>query len=69
MAYRDILYEVDDYTGTITLNRPRSLNAFTGTLLTGWVDAIESAKRDPRVRVPVVTGAGKGLCSGMNVAS
>ena len=67
MEYQDILYEVDDYIGTITLNRPQSLNAFTDTLLTEWVDAIESAKRDPRVRVLVVTGAGRGFCSGMDV--
>ena len=69
MGYRDILYEVDGYTGRITLNRPQSLNAFTGTLLTEWVDAIELAKRDPGVRVLVVTGAGRGFCSGMDVAS
>lgn len=67
MAYQDILYEVDDYIGTITLNRPQSLNAFTDTLLTEWVDAIESAKRDPMVRVLIVTGAGRGFCSGMDV--
>jgi enoyl-CoA hydratase/carnithine racemase len=67
MEYQDILYEVDDYIATITLNRPQSLNAFTDTLLTEWVDAIESAKRDPGVRVLVVTGAGRGFCSGMDV--
>ena len=45
MAYQDILYEVDDYIGTITLNRPQSLNAFTDTLLgpveqfQEWVEA------------------------------
>ena len=69
MAYRYILYEVDGYTGTIMLNRPRSLNAFTDTLLTEWVDAIEPAKRNPGVRVLLVTGAGRGSCSGMDMAS
>lgn len=67
MAYEEIIYEVKDYIGTITLNRPESLNAFTDTLLGEWVDAIESAKADPNVRVLVVTGAGRGFCSGMNV--
>ena len=67
MAYQDILYEVDDYIGTITLNRPQSLNAFTDTLLTEWEDAIETAERDPGVRVLIVTGAGRGFCSGMDV--
>lgn len=67
MEYQEIIYEVDDYIGTITLNRPQSLNAFTDTLLAEWVDAIESAKRDSKVRVLVVTGAGRGFCSGMDV--
>jgi len=67
MKYQDIIYKIDDYIGTITLNRPQNLNAFTDTMLTEWVDAIESAKRDPSVRVLVVTGAGKGFCSGMDV--
>jgi len=67
MEYQDIIYIVEDYIATITLNRPESLNAFTPTLLDEWVDAIEAAKRDPKVRVLVVTGAGRGFCSGMDV--
>ena len=67
MAYQDIIYTVEDYIGTITLNRPETLNAFTDTMITEWVDAIETAKKDPQVRVVVVTGAGRGFCSGMNV--
>ncbi|HEY41488.1 MAG TPA: enoyl-CoA hydratase/isomerase family protein [Dehalococcoidia bacterium] len=67
MAYEEIIYTVEDYIGTITLNRPESLNAFTDTMLTEWVDAIETAKTDPKVRVLIVTGAGRGFCSGMNV--
>jgi enoyl-CoA hydratase/carnithine racemase len=67
MAYKEIIYTVEDYIATITLNRPESLNAFTDALLTEWVDAIETAKTDPKVRVLVVTGAGRGFCSGMDV--
>jgi len=67
MEYQDILYEVEDYIATITLNRPEDLNAFTDNMITEWVDAIETAKTDKSVRVLVVTGAGRGFCSGMNV--
>jgi len=67
MAYQDIIYTVEDYIATITLNRPESLNAFTDTMINEWVDAIEMAKTDPNVRVLVVTGAGRGFCSGMDV--
>ncbi len=69
MAYQDIIYTVEDYIATITLNRPETLNAFTGTMIDEWVEAIETAKTDPKVRVLVVTGAGRGFCSGMDMAS
>ncbi len=67
MEYQDIIYSVEEHIATITLNRPETLNAFTTNMLDEWVDAIEAAKRDPKVRVLVVTGAGRGFCSGMNV--
>mgnify|MGYP001098765811 CR=1 FL=1 len=67
MEYKDIVYTVDDHIATITLNRPKTLNAFTGTMIDEWVNAIETAKSDPKVRVLVLTGAGRGFCSGMDV--
>ena len=67
MKYKDIIYTVEDYIAIITLNRPDTLNAFTDAMINEWVDAIESAKVDPKVRVLAVTGAGRGFCSGMNV--
>ena len=67
MEYQDIIYSVEGHIATITLNRPETLNAFTEAMLNEWVDAIEAAKSDPKVRVLVVTGAGRGFCSGMNV--
>jgi enoyl-CoA hydratase/carnithine racemase len=67
MGYQDIIYTVEDYIGTITLNRPTTLNALTDAMIKEWVDAIKSAKVDPKVRVLVVTGAGQGFCSGMDV--
>lgn len=67
MAYTDITYTVEDHIATIMLNRPESLNAFTDTMINEWADAIETAKTDPKVRVVVVTGAGRGFCAGMNV--
>jgi len=67
MGYQNILYTVEEHIVTITLNRPEALNAFTDTMLNEWADAIETAKNDPKVRVVVVTGAGRGFCSGMDV--
>ncbi len=67
MDYKEIIYKVEDYIATITLNRPEALNAFDETMIDEWVDAIEAAKHDSKVRVLVVTGAGRGFCSGMDV--
>ncbi len=67
MDYKEILYEVDNRVATITLNRPETLNAFTDGMLDEWTDALERAQQDDHVWVVVVTGAGRGFCSGGNV--
>lgn len=67
MEYKDIIYTVEDKLATITLNRPQSLNAFTPNLLNEWANAIQTAQKDAGVKVVMVTGAGRGFCSGMDV--
>ena len=68
MPYSAILYDVQDGVATITLNKPERLNAFDDEMLAEWADAIRSADADRDVRVVIITGAGRGFCSGMNVA-
>jgi enoyl-CoA hydratase/carnithine racemase len=63
----DLLYEVRDQVALLTLNRPERLNAFSDPMLARWAEALEEADRDPAVRVIVVTGAGRGFCSGADV--
>ena len=67
MTYECLLYEVKDGIATLTLNRPGRLNALGGTLRQDLFDAVTRAGADPDVRVMVVTGAGKGFCSGGDV--
>lgn len=67
MSYQEIMYEVENRVATITLNRPESLNAFTDVMLSEWTEALHHAQRDDNVWVVVVTGAGRGFCSGGNV--
>jgi enoyl-CoA hydratase/carnithine racemase len=67
VAYEQIIYTKDHGVATITLNRPEMMNALSPTMMAEWVSAIESAKYDDDVRVLVVTGAGKGFCSGADL--
>jgi enoyl-CoA hydratase/carnithine racemase len=69
MAYEAILYDVSEGVATITLNKPERLNAFDDAMLTEWHEAIVAADQDRDVRVLIITGAGRGFCSGMNVAA
>jgi 2-(1,2-epoxy-1,2-dihydrophenyl)acetyl-CoA isomerase len=51
---------------TITLNRPEVYNAFNRDLHAALAEALREAA-DPEVRAVVVTGAGKGFCSGQDL--
>jgi enoyl-CoA hydratase/carnithine racemase len=61
-----VLYAVVDGVATITLNRPRVLNALDADLSAALADAAERAARDPDVWVVVVRGAGRAFSSGMD---
>ena len=65
--YRDLLYTKEHNIAVITLNRPEVLNAFSTEMLHSWLAALQDAKDDGDVRVVMVTGAGRGFCSGADV--
>lgn len=69
MTYKCLLYAVEDAIATLTLNRPERLNALGDTLRQDLYDAVTKAAADPDVRVLVITGAGRGFCSGGDVKS
>jgi 2-(1,2-epoxy-1,2-dihydrophenyl)acetyl-CoA isomerase len=48
----------------LTLNNPAQYNALGGSLLADLDAALDAAVREPAARVVLVTGAGKGFCSG-----
>jgi 2-(1,2-epoxy-1,2-dihydrophenyl)acetyl-CoA isomerase len=52
---------------TLTLNRPESLNALTGTMLKGLADAVTKAGRDKTVRVIVLAAAGRAFSAGADL--
>ena len=69
MEYETILYGKDKGIATITLNRPNKLNAISDTLSVELEHALESANSDDEVRVLILTGAGRGFCSGADVST
>jgi len=62
----EIEFAVDDGVGVLTLNRPARRNAFTLSMIDLWAETLTAAARDSAVRVVVLTGAGKGFCSGID---
>ena len=59
--------ERDGHVGILTLDEPASLNAMTPDLLGDLALAIAEMSGDPEVRALVLTGAGRGFCSGQNL--
>jgi enoyl-CoA hydratase/carnithine racemase len=69
MGFEQILYEVSDAIGTVTLNRPDRLNAVTSTMLAELLEAFERADGDDSVRAVIVTGAGRAFCAGADLGA
>ncbi|MGE0850226.1 MAG: enoyl-CoA hydratase-related protein [Hyphomicrobiaceae bacterium] len=67
-GWQEILYKVEDRVATITLNRPEKLNAWTVVMAGELREALTAAEADDGVRAIVVTGAGRGFCSGADMS-
>jgi enoyl-CoA hydratase/carnithine racemase len=66
-VYEEILFELEDPIATVTLNRPAVLNAWTDRMGAELRHALARAEADARVVGIVVTGAGRGFCSGADL--
>jgi enoyl-CoA hydratase/carnithine racemase len=65
--YEQILYEVTEPVATITLNRPKQLNAWTDRMGAEVKHALAAAEADRRVVAIILTGAGRGFCAGADM--
>jgi enoyl-CoA hydratase/carnithine racemase len=63
----EVLLSRDGHVTTITLNRPDRLNAISGPMLVGLARMLVECDADRDVRVVVLTGAGRGFCSGLDL--
>lgn len=67
--YRDILFDVPESgIAQITLNRPDKINAYTGRMCKDIVHALDDYVERDELRCLVITGAGRGFCSGGDVS-
>jgi enoyl-CoA hydratase/carnithine racemase len=67
MSHTTFLYEVADGIANIRLNNPDRLNALTFQTYQELELLFESLARDDSVKVTIITGTGKGFCSGGSV--
>ena len=69
MNFGTVIYKSKDRVATITLNRPERLNAISETMPEDIAAAFNHASADNSVHVIVLTGAGRGFCSGYDLRS
>lgn len=68
-ATQPVLYSVEGHVARITLNRPDKRNALNDAVITGIKGSLRDADHDERVRVVVISGAGKDFCSGADLSA
>jgi len=68
-VYEHISYDVADRVATLTLDRPDVYNAFNEAMITEINDALGQVKQDEAVYSLLLTGAGKGFCTGADVST
>jgi len=70
MSEAEILFEVKDRLGLITLNRPKALNALTHGMILELEKVIPGWEKDPSIKAVVLRGAGdRAFCAGGDVTN
>ncbi len=68
MAFNNIIFEVADGVGILTLNRPQSLNSFNTEMHEEIRVAFKQVREDAAIRCLIITGSGRGFCAGQDLS-
>jgi 2-(1,2-epoxy-1,2-dihydrophenyl)acetyl-CoA isomerase len=65
--FEQILYAKSGPIATVTLNRPKKLNAYSEIMVHEILAALADARDDNEIRAVILTGAGRGFCTGGDI--
>src|SRR5262249_31077444 len=68
MEFREIIYSKESHIATVTLNRPAKLNAYSEVMVHEIIAALSDARDDDITRAVIITGTGRGFCSGGDIS-
>ena len=68
MEVKDLILEKDGNMAILTLNRPDKMNALSAAMRDFLPTTLQEVQEDDNVRALIITGAGRGFCSGADVA-
>ena len=63
-----LLFRVENGVGWIVLNRPEARNAMNAEMRQAYLDALARCAEDAEIRAVVLTGTGKGFCTGADLS-
>lgn len=65
--FEQILYDKSGHIAIVTLNRPKKLNAYSEVMVHEILTALADARDDDQIRAVILTGTGRGFCSGGDI--
>jgi len=69
MEYQNVIFEVKEEIGQLTINRPKKLNALNAATINEIKDVLDKVKGDRNVKVLIINGAGdKAFVAGADIA-
>ena len=66
--FKAILFKIENEVAWVTLNRPEQRNAVNADMRDELIGVLTDARLDPAIRALVITGAGKGFCTGADLS-